>query len=302
MHREEFKKPEAESKTKLDIQTETKSEIEAEPKPEAKTEPTPDSKAKPPIDINAESKSDTKVASKNEDKVESKPEDTTEPKTESKQETQDQPKQDVKTETKSDAKTGKPNDNKKGQSQEKGNADQSDGQKLKDLPLGDVQKQLSSSVDGLSKTEVQTRLEKYGYNELIEKKNSAILKFLSYFWGPIPIMIIIAAVLSAVLRHWPDLGVIFALLLLNAIVGFREEHQAGNVIAALKKKLAVLAKVKRDGAWVSIPSRELVPGDVVRVRIGDIVPADARLFDGEPVEVDQSALTGESLPVRTQVR
>jgi H+-transporting ATPase len=110
-------------------------------------------------------------------------------------------------------------------------------------------------------------------------------------------MIIIAAVLSAVLRHWPDLGVIVALLLLNAIVGFREEHQAGNVIAALKKKLAVLAKVKRDGAWVSIPSRELVPGDVVRVRIGDIVPADARLFDGEPVEVDQSALTGESLPV-----
>ena len=165
------------------------------------------------------------------------------------------------------------------------------------MPLADVQKQLSSSADGLSKSEAQTRLEKYGYNELIEKKNSAILKFLSYFWGPIPIMIIIAAVLSAVLRHWPDLGVIVALLLLNAIVGFREEHQAGNVIAALKKKLAVLAKVKRDGAWVSIPSRELVPGDVVRVRIGDIVPADARLFDGEPVEVDQSALTGESLPV-----
>ena len=227
----------------------------------------------------------------------SKPEATNESSTESKQQAQAQPKPDTKTETTPDTKTGKPKGRKKGQSQGNGNTAQSDGQKLKDLPLADVQKQLSSSADGLSKAEVQTRLEKYGYNELIEKKNSAILKFLSYFWGPIPIMIIIAAVLSAVLRHWPDLGVIVALLLLNAIVGFREEHQAGNVIAALKKKLAVLAKVKRDGVWVSIPSRELVPGDVVRVRIGDIVPADARLFDGEPVEVDQSALTGESLPV-----
>ena len=168
-----------------------------------------------------------------------------------------------------------------------------DAKELAKLPIKALEALLSSSPDGLSKSEAQTRLEKYGYNEFIEKKNSAILKFLSYFWGPIPIMIIIAAVLSAVLRHWPDLGVIIILLLLNAIVGFREEHQAGNVIAALKKKLAVLAKVKRDDTWVSIPSRELVPGDVVRVRIGDIVPADARLFDGEPVEVDQSALTGE---------
>ncbi|MGB8264511.1 MAG: plasma-membrane proton-efflux P-type ATPase [Dehalococcoidales bacterium] len=258
-------KPEAESEAKHGVQI--------EPEPEAKIEPATDSKAKPQAGINVESKTD------------------------SKQETRDQPKQDVKTETKPDIKTGKPKDKKKGQSQGKGNTPQADGQKLKDLPLADVQKQLSGSVDGLSKAEAQTRLEKYGYNELTEKKNSAILLFLSYFWGPIPIMIIIAAVLSAVLRHWPDLAVIVALLLLNAIVGFREVHQAGNVIAALKKKLAVLAKVKRDGAWVSIPSRELVPGDVVRVRIGDIVPADARLFDGEPVEVDQSALTGESLPV-----
>jgi H+-transporting ATPase len=282
---------------KPEAASEAKPGVQAEPKPEPKTEPTPDRKAKSLIDINAESKNDTKFASKNEDKAEPKPEATTESKTESKQETQDQPKQDVKTETKPDTKTGKPKDKKKGQSQGKGNTAQSDGQKLKDLPLADVQKQLSCSADGLSKTEAQPRLEKYGYNELIEKKNSAILKFLSYFWGPIPIMIIIAAVLSAVLRHWPDLVVIVALLLINAVVGFREEHQAGNVIAALKQKLAVLAKVKRDGAWASIPARELVPGDVIRVRIGDVVPADARLFDGEPVEVDQSVLTGESLPV-----
>jgi H+-transporting ATPase len=100
-----------------------------------------------------------------------------------------------------------------------------------------------------------------------------------------------------VLRHWPDLGVILALLVVNAVVGFREEYQASNVIAALKEKLAVQAKAKRDGTWTTVAARELVPGDVVRLRIGGIVPADAKLLDGDPVEVDQSALTGESLPV-----
>ena len=86
------------------------------------------------------------------------------------------------------------------------------------------------------------------------------------------------------------------LLLANAVVGFWEEHQAGNAIAALKAKLAIKARVKRDGKWINPAARDLVPGDVIRVRLGDIVPADARLLEGDPVEVDQSALTGESLP------
>jgi H+-transporting ATPase len=174
---------------------------------------------------------------------------------------------------------------------------QSAEQQLRDLPLAEMQKHLSSSPDGLSKAEAQRRLEKYGYNELPEKRGSPVLKFLSYFWGPIPGMIIVAAILSGILRHWPDLGVILVLLVMNAVVGFHEEYQAGNVIAALKQKLAVQAKVKRDGAWTGVPARELVPGDIVRLRIGDIVPADARLLEGDSVEVDQSALTGESLPV-----
>ena len=97
-------------------------------------------------------------------------------------------------------------------------------------------------------------------------------------------------------RHWPDFGIILVLLLANAVVGFWEEHQAGNAIAALKAKLAIKARVKRDGKWVTPAARELVPGDVIRLRLGDIVPADARLLEGDPVEVDQSALTGESLP------
>jgi len=165
------------------------------------------------------------------------------------------------------------------------------------LPVSELMKQLDTSADGLKQTEVQNRLSQYGYNELPEKKRSPILEFLSYFRGPIPGMIMAAAVISGVLHHWPDLGVILGLLFMNAIVGFREEYQADTTIAALKEKLAVEAKVKRDGSWTVVPARELVPGDIVRLRIGGIIPADAKLLEGDPIQVDQSALTGESLPV-----
>ena len=102
---------------------------------------------------------------------------------------------------------------------------------------------------------------------------------------------------SALVGHWEDLIIILLLLLANGIIGFWEEFQAGNTIAALKAKLALSARALRGGAWKSVPAKELVPGDLLRLRIGDIVPADARLLEGDPVEVDQSALTGESLPV-----
>jgi H+-transporting ATPase len=167
---------------------------------------------------------------------------------------------------------------------------------LKSLPLPDVEKKLGSSPDGLSQAEAQKRLTQYGPNEIEEKKTNPFLKFLTYFWGPIPWMIEIAVILSALAQHWPDFAIILLLLVANAVVGFWEEHQAGNAIAALKGKLAVKARVKRDGKWITPEARELVPGDVIRVRLGDIVPADARLLAGDPVEVDQSALTGESLP------
>ena len=167
---------------------------------------------------------------------------------------------------------------------------------LKSLPMPEVEKKLGSSPDGLSQAEAQKRLTQYGPNEIEEKKTNALLKFLSYFWGPIPWMIEAAVILSAVVRHWPDFFIILLLLLANAVVGFWEEHQAGNAIAALKAKLAIKARVKRDGKWITPAARELVPGDVIRLRLGDIVPADARLLEGDPVEVDQSALTGESLP------
>jgi len=168
---------------------------------------------------------------------------------------------------------------------------------LKSLSLPDLEKRLGSSPDALTKAEAEKRLAQYGPNEIGEKKTNPFLKFLTYFWGPIPWMIEVAIILSAVVRHWPDFFIILVLLLANAVVGFWEEYQAGNAIAALKAKLAIKARVKRDGEWTAIAARELVPGDVIRVRLGDIVPADACLFEGDPVEVDQSALTGESLPV-----
>jgi H+-transporting ATPase len=167
---------------------------------------------------------------------------------------------------------------------------------LKTLPMPEVEKRLDTSPDGLTQAEAQKRLTQYGPNEIEEKKTNPVLKFLSYFWGPIPWMIEVAVVLSGVVQHWPDFFIILVLLVSNAVVGFWEERQAGNAIEALKARLATKARVKRDGKWVTPPARELVPGDVIRLRLGDIVPADARLLDGDEVSVDQSALTGESLP------
>jgi H+-transporting ATPase len=168
---------------------------------------------------------------------------------------------------------------------------------LKSVPMAELFTKLDATKDGLTTSEAATRLARYGPNEIVEKTANPLLKFLSYFWGPIPWMIEAAVILSAVVRHWLDFGVIALLLCTNAVVGFWEEHQAGNAIAALKSQLAVNARVRRDGAWSNPKVAELVPGDVVRMRLGDVVPGDARLLAGDPIEVDQSALTGESLPV-----
>jgi len=161
--------------------------------------------------------------------------------------------------------------------------------------------QLSSSEKGLAESEAKKRLEQYGYNEIAEKKVNPLLKLLTYFWGPIPWMIEIAAILSAVVRHWEDFSIIFALLLLNAVVGFWQEHKADNAIELLKQKLAPRARVLRDGKWTEVEARDLVPGDIVRMRLGVIVPADLKLTEGEYLLADESALTGESMPVEKHV-
>jgi H+-transporting ATPase len=150
---------------------------------------------------------------------------------------------------------------------------------------------------GLTSALAGERLTSYGPNELAEKRVSPILKLLSFFWGPIPWMIEVAAILSIVAQHWADFAIILVMLLLNAAVGFWQEFKADNAIATLKQSLALKARVLRDGRWQDLPARELVPGDIVLIELGNIVPADVKLIDGDYLSVDQSALTGESLPV-----
>ena len=140
---------------------------------------------------------------------------------------------------------------------------------LKSLPMSELRKKLGSSSDGLTQEEAKKRLAQYGPNEIEEKKANMFLKFLTYFWGPIPWMIEAAVILSAIARHWPDFFIILLLLVANATIGFWEEREAGNAIAALKAKLAIKARVKRDGKWTTPESRDLVPGDIIRLRLGD---------------------------------
>ena len=154
---------------------------------------------------------------------------------------------------------------------------------------------------GLTSEEVAKKLQQYGPNEIPEKKISPLRKFMGYFWGPIPWMIEIASVLSIIIQHYDDFAIIFTLLIVNAVVGFWQERKADNAIELLKKRLAPKARVLRDGSWSEIPSRELVPRDIVRIRLGDIVPADVKLMKGAYLLADESALTGESLPVEKHV-
>jgi len=149
---------------------------------------------------------------------------------------------------------------------------------------------------GLSSEAAKKRLEEYGYNEVPEEKVSSVIRFLKEFWGITPWMLEATSVLEWVLGKNVEAITIAALLLLNAIMGFLQEERANAAIELLKQELRINARVKRDGKWSLLPAKELVPGDILRLRAGDIVPADARVVEGA-IDVDQSALTGESLAV-----
>ncbi len=176
-----------------------------------------------------------------------------------------------------------------------------DADKVGSLEAESILTYLKSSQKGLSQQEAQARLKFYGPNAIIEKRTHPLLKFLSYFWGPIPWMIEIAAILSAIVHHNEDLVIILVLLIFNAVVGFWQEFKAENAIEQLKKQLALKSRVRRDGQWREIDADQLVPGDIVRIRLGDVVPADIALIEGDYLSIDQSALTGESLPVDKRV-
>jgi H+-transporting ATPase len=170
-------------------------------------------------------------------------------------------------------------------------------EEAKKTEIDELLSKLSSSKNGISSSETEKRLQQYGPNEIPEKKANPLIKFLTYFWGPIPLMIEAAVIMSAIIQRWPDVGIIFTLLMVNAVVGFWQEHKAGNAIELLKQRLALKARVLRDGKWKEIPAGGLVPGDVVRLRLGDIIPADVKLIEGDYLLTDESALTGESLPI-----
>jgi H+-transporting ATPase len=165
------------------------------------------------------------------------------------------------------------------------------------LSEDEMSKILATGPEGLPQAEAGARLQEYGYNDIPKEEKHPFLKFLGYFWGPIPWMIEIAAIISAIIQHWEDFGIIFLMLIINAVVGFFQERKAENAIALLQQRLARNARVLRDGVWQEIPARGLVPGDIVHIRLGDIVPADVRLTQGKYLLLDESALTGESLPV-----
>ena len=173
----------------------------------------------------------------------------------------------------------------------------SDAAKLPDIArasVPDTLTELHVNADvGLSHAEVDIRRKEQGYNEVAEKKGHPILKFLRKFWGISAWMLELIIVLSAVLRKYSDLIVVSALLFVNAVLSYMQERRAAGVVEALRKRLQVNARVRRDSSWQVIPARELVPGDIVRMRPGDIIPADVKLLTGA-LKVDQSALTGES--------
>src|ERR687891_2395132 len=150
---------------------------------------------------------------------------------------------------------------------------------------------------GLNPAEIQERLNKYGPNALAEKKKSSLSAFLAYFRGPIPWMIEAAALMAFIVGDWGDFTIIASLLLFNAFLGFWEEHEASSALDALKSSLALKARALRGGKWEQVDARTLVPGDIVRLYLGDVIPADCTLIAGDYISIDQSALTGESLPV-----
>ncbi|XP_020208195.1 ATPase 6, plasma membrane-type [Cajanus cajan] len=175
---------------------------------------------------------------------------------------------------------------------------------LEKIPVEEVFEKLKCTREGLTSAEGEKRLQSFGPNKLEEKTESKFLKFLGFMWNPLSWVMESAAIMAIVLANgggkppdWQDFTGIVVLLIINSTISFIEENNAGNAAAALMAGLAPKCKVLRDGKWSEEEAAILVPGDMISIKLGDIVPADARLLEGDPLKIDQSALTGESLPV-----
>ncbi|PWN52859.1 plasma-membrane proton-e [Violaceomyces palustris] len=179
---------------------------------------------------------------------------------------------------------------------------------LESIEIEDVFQLLQSTEGGLTEPEVRRRIDIFGPNKIETEEPNPILQFLSFMWNPLSWVMEGAAIVAIALSNgegkppdWQDFVGIVLLLLVNSTIGYVEERNAGNAVKALMDSLAPKAKCKRDGNWIEIESSDLVPGDVIAFKIGDIVPADCRLFDAINVSCDQASLTGESLPVNKKV-
>ncbi|KAL2633531.1 hypothetical protein R1flu_005010 [Riccia fluitans] len=175
---------------------------------------------------------------------------------------------------------------------------------LERIPIEEVFAQLRCTKEGLTSAEGEERLRIFGQNKLEEKSESKFLKFLGFMWNPLSWVMEAAAIMAIALANgggkppdWQDFVGIITLLVINSTISFIEENNAGNAAAALMARLAPMTKVLRDGKWAEKEAVILVPGDIISIKLGDIIPADARLLEGDPLKIDQSALTGESLPV-----
>ncbi|MGB9831698.1 MAG: HAD-IC family P-type ATPase, partial [Fervidicoccus fontis] len=166
----------------------------------------------------------------------------------------------------------------------------------KEMDIEKVLEELKTSRNGLSEEEAKNRLKIYGRNSIEEKRENPIVEFLKKFYGPMPWLLEIAIVLSILIEHYLEAAIIAALLVVNAVIGYRHSVNSRRAVELLKSKLKIKSKVLRDGSWKEIDASEIVPGDIIVVGLGDVVPADCKVIEGE-LSVDQSALTGESLPV-----
>jgi len=172
------------------------------------------------------------------------------------------------------------------------------GTEEESMTTDEVMRKLNTVREGLTKEEAARRLAETGPNQIEEHKTSAILAYLLFMWNPLSWAMEVAAIISIILGDYVDFGLIIALLILNATIGFYEEHNAANAIAELKASLGLKADVKRDGEWQFVEAKDVVYGDVTRLKLGDVINADGKIFKiSGSVKIDQAALTGESFPV-----
>ncbi len=170
------------------------------------------------------------------------------------------------------------------------------------LPEAEVVDSLATDLDkGLDASEVERRREQFGSNTITQKKGrSLIVMFLLQFHQPLVYILLAAAVITSFLQEWVDAGVIYGVVLVNAVIGFIQEAKAVKAIEALSKAMTSSATVLRGGERRQIPATELVPGDIVILQSGDKIPADLRLLSARELQIDESTLTGESVPVQKQ--